>query len=152
MTHGPIQVVEHGEEPAAVVRGHAAAAELPDFLGGVFREVMERMGEQHIAPAGPPFARYVPTDGGFDVEAGFPATGAVSPAGRVVAAVLPGGRVATTVHQGDYGRLGQTYSDLVKWVADQGWICTGAPWESYLDGPDVAEPRTQVSFPCAPAA
>ena len=149
MTHGAIQVVEHGEEPAAVVRGHVTAAELPDFLGGAFGEVMARLGEQQISPAGPPFARYVPTDGGFDVEAGFPATGAVAPSGRVVPAVLPGGSVATAVHLGDYGELGQSYSDIEKWVVDQGWVCTGAPWESYLDGPDVPEPRTQISFPCA---
>ena len=151
MAHGSIQVVEHGEEPAAVVRGHATTAELPAFLGGAFGEVVQRLGEQRIAMAGPPFARYRPVDGGFDVEAGFPAAGTVSPAGRVVATVLPGGSVATAVHQGDYGRLGQTYSDLEKWVLDQGWVCTGSPWESYLDGPDAPEPRTQVSLPCAPA-
>lgn len=151
MTHGSIQVVEHGEEPAAVVRGHATTAELPVFLGGAFGEVMQRLGEQRIAVAGPPFARYLPVDGGFDVEAGFPAAGAVSPAGRVVAAVLPGGSVATAVHQGDYEELGRSYADIEKWVLEQGWVCTGAPWESYLDGPDAPEPRTQISFPCARA-
>jgi hypothetical protein len=26
----------------------------------------------------------------------------------------------------------------------------GAPWESYLDGPEVAEPRTEVVVPCRP--
>jgi effector-binding domain-containing protein len=151
MTHGSIQVVEHGEEPAAVVCGHATTAELPAFLGGAFGEVMEQLGRQKIAVAGPPFARYLPVDGGFDVEAGFPTASAVSPSGRVVPSVLPGGTVATTQHRGDYGELGQSYSDIEKWVLDQGWVCTGAPWESYLDGPEVPEPRTQISFPCAPA-
>ena len=27
----------------------------------------------------------------------------------------------------------------------------GAPWESYIDGPEVAEPRTLVYLPCKPA-
>jgi effector-binding domain-containing protein len=148
---GTIQMVERGEEPAAVVCGHATAAELPAFLGGAFGEVMEQLGEQQIAVAGPPFARYRPTDGGFDVEAGFPAAAAVSPSGRVVAAILPGGSVARAVHRGDYSGVGQTYAEIEEWLLDQGQVCTGAPWESYLDGPDVPEPRTQVSFPCAPA-
>jgi hypothetical protein len=25
---------------------------------------------------------------------------------------------------------------------------TGAPWETYLDGPEVPEPRTTVAWPC----
>jgi effector-binding domain-containing protein len=151
MTHGSIQVSERREEPAAVVRGHVAVADLPDFLGGAFGEVMAQLGTQQLAAAGPPFARYRPRDGGFDVEAGFPSTGPVSAAGRVVSGVLPGGAVATTVHRGDYGELGQTYSEIEKWLPAHGYTRTGTPWESYLDGPDVPEPRTQVSFPCAPA-
>jgi effector-binding domain-containing protein len=151
MTHGSIQVTERREEPAAVVRGHATEAELPAFLGGAFGEVMAQLGAQQVAAAGPPFARYWPTDGGFDVEAGFPSTGPVSAAGRVVSAVLPGGVVATTVHRGDYAGLGQTYSEIEEWLPAHGYTPIGTPWESYLDGPEVAEPRTQVSFPCAPA-
>ena len=64
MTHDSIQMSERGEEPAAVVRGHATAAELPAFLGGAFGEVMEQLGAQQVGPAGPPFGRYRPTDGG----------------------------------------------------------------------------------------
>lgn len=151
MTHGPIQVDERREEPVAVVRGHAAEAELPAFLGGAFGEVMEQLDEQHIAVAGPPFARYWRADGGFAVEAGFPATAPVCAAGRVVSSVLPAGAVATTEHRGGYAGLGQTYSDIEEWLPAHGYASTGAPWESYLDGPEVPEPRTQVSFPCARA-
>ena len=151
MTHGVVQVAEHRAEPAAVVRGHAVEAELPAFLGSAFGEVIEQLARQHIDVAGPPFARYWPADGGFDVEAGFPATGSVSPAGRVVPSALPAGTVATTVHRGDYAGLGRTYSDVEEWLAAHGYAGTGAPWESYLDGPEVPEPRTQVTFPCADA-
>lgn len=151
MTHGPIQVSERDEEFAAVVRGHATEGELPSFLGGAFGAVLEELGRQGIAVAGPPFARYRPVDDGFDVEAGFPAAGPVAAAGRVVPSALPGGPVATTVHQGGYAGLGQTYSEMEQWLPSHGYAVSGPPWESYLDGPDVAEPRTQLSFPCVAA-
>jgi effector-binding domain-containing protein len=151
VTHESIEVTERGEEEAAVVRGHATTEELPAFLGGVFGEVMDQLGKQHVGVAGPPFARYRPTDDGFDVEAGFPAGGPVSAEGRVVPSVLPGGAVATTVHRGDYTGLGQTYSDVENWLPAHGYALTGAPWESYLDGPNVPEPRTQINFPCVRA-
>ena len=148
MTHSPIDVEERVPQPAAVVRAHVTLAELPEFLGGVYAEVVAQLGAQHSAPSGPPFARYTPTgDDGFDVEAGFPATGEVSPAGRVVPTSLPGGTVVTSVHRGDYATLGETYADISAWLPDHGYAVADAPWESYLDEPGVAEPRTLVAFP-----
>lgn len=151
MSHGAIHVTEHREEPAAVVCGHVPAAELARFLGEAFGEVWQQLSAQHVAPAGPPFARYRPTDDGFDVEAGFPAAAPVTPAGRVRTTTLPAGVVATSVHYGDYAQLGGTYRDITDWLPAHGYSVAGAPWESYLDGPEMAEPRTVVSFPCVPA-
>jgi effector-binding domain-containing protein len=59
--------------------------------------------------------------------------------------------VARTVHRGAYDELGLTYEALEKWVVENGYRVTGAPWESYLDEPDVAEPRTEVYLPCVEA-
>ena len=151
MTHGPIQVSERGEEFAAVVRGHATEVELPAFLGGAFGEVIEELRKQGVAVTGPPFGRYWPAGEGFEVEAGFPAAGSVAPAGRVVPSVLPAGAVATTVHEGGYAGLGQSYSEVEQWLPAHGYAATDAPWESYLDGPEVPEPRTRISFPCVAA-
>ena len=146
-----IEVTEHAEEPTAVVCGHAAGAELPGFLGAAFGEVMQQLTAQHVAPAGPPFARYRPTEDGFDVEAGFPASRPVAPAGRVEPSTLPAGAVATSMYQGAYSGVAEAYRAIAEWLPAHGYAVTGAPWESYLDGPEVAEPRTLVSFPCARA-
>ena len=104
-------------QPVAVVRGHRVMeSEIPAFLGAAFAEVLGILADQGLAPAGPPFARYAMADGGFDVEAGFPATRPVKPAGRV-----------------------------------DGYVAAEPPWECYLDGPEVAEPRTAAYLPCRPS-
>lgn len=143
-----VEVVELQRQPAAVVRGHVAVTDLPAFLGGAFAEVMQAIGGQQISVAGPPFGRYTPAGDGFDAEVGFPTTADVAPTGRVEPSELPGGFVAVLQHRGDYSALGAAYEAGEQWLADHGYVGAGPPWESYLDGPEVPEPRTVVSFPC----
>jgi effector-binding domain-containing protein len=112
--------------------------------------VMRLLEQQHRFPAGPPFARYAPTADGFDVEAGFPASAPIESSGAVLSSALPGGPAVTAEHRGPYETVGETYDAVADWLTEHGYRPAGPPWESYLDGPDVAEPRTLVSFPCAP--
>jgi effector-binding domain-containing protein len=145
------QFVDLQAQQAAVVRGHVRTEEIADFLGGAFGEVINVLDKQGLHPTGAPFARYSqPLDGSFDVEAGFPCSEPVSSEGRVEAAVLPGGRAARTLHVGPYGDVGAAYEAATDWLTEEGHEVAAAPWECYLDGPEVPEPRTEVFIPCAP--
>ena len=143
-----VELIELPEQPVAVVHGRIEVSEVAGFLGAAFAEVFRVVGAQGLAPAGPPFGRFHPMNGTFDVEAGVPVTRAITPAGRVAPGVLLGGPVATVVHRGDYGAIGPAYQALSRWVDEHGYETVGRPWESYLDGPGVPEPRTAVYLPC----
>jgi effector-binding domain-containing protein len=143
-----VEQVELQEQPTAVVRGLVPVEGIPEFLGGVFGEVLAAIDAQGVRPDGMPFARYVPTAGGFQVEAGFPTSAPVQPAGRVVPSSLPGGPALQVLHQGPYDEVAAAYAAAEAWLGDHGLSATGPPWEAYLDGPEVAEPRTLVTFPC----
>lgn len=136
------------QQTTAVVRGHVGRDGIGDFLGGAFGEVMGLLGRQGLAPAGSPFGRYVVTADGFDVEAGFPVPPGVLPGGRVEVSSLPGGVTAHTLHVGGYGDVAAAYEAVTGWLTENGYAAHGEPWESYLDGPEVAAPRTEVFFPC----
>ena len=56
--------------------------------------------------------------------------------------------MATTVHTGSYDGVVEAYRAVEEWLEIEGYRVTGAPWEFYLDAPDVPEPRTEVNFPC----
>jgi effector-binding domain-containing protein len=148
MTEVTVELTQTAAQPAAVVRGHVAPAGLPGFLGRAFADVARTLAEQDLEPAGPPFGRYRPTADGFDVEAGFPATGAVRTSERVLGTTLPGGTVATAVHRGSYETVGATYEALSVWLGRHGYVPADEAWESYLDEPGVPEPRTLVHVPC----
>jgi effector-binding domain-containing protein len=146
-----VTLEQRSEQPAAVVRGQMSVEGIPGFIGAAFGEVLAVIGAQHLIPAGPPFGRYRIVEGGFDVEAGFPTSGPATAAGRVEPTVLPGGAVATTLHVGSYDDVAAAYRAVTDWIEASGYVVTGDPWESYLDGPEVAEPRTTVCFPCREA-
>ena len=142
-----VERVELRAQPAAVVRGHSDTAGIPAVLGGAFRDVMQVLQAQGLWPAGPPFARYEPAGDGFDITAGFPTQGAFEPGGDVVACELPAGPAVQVLHRGDYAAVAAAYDVLTAWVAEHGYVPAGAPWESYLDGPEAPEPRTVVVLP-----
>ena len=134
----------------AIVEARIPQDEIPAFLGGVFGEVMQVVQAQGAHPAGPPFARFRVVDDAFEVAAGFPVEPAISDSGRVKPGELPAGDIAATLHRGSYEEICNAYDAVSQWVADNGRQLVGDPWESYLDGPEVAEPRTVVCFPLVP--
>lgn len=72
----------------------------------------------------------------------------VRPTGRVVASSLPVGPAVEVLHTGPYSAVPAAYRAAEDWLADNGWEPAGPPWESYLDGPEVAAPRTLLHVPC----
>jgi effector-binding domain-containing protein len=63
---------------------------------------------------------------------------------------LPGGRAARVLYRGPYDGVAEAYEAGEKWLADHRYTPSGLPWESYLDEPDVADPRTVVHLPYRP--
>lgn len=142
--------IELQQQDTAVVRGQVALDEIAAFVGGAFGEVMSVISAQGLGVAGPPFTRYGMLEGGFEVEAGFPVSAPVKAAGRVVPSGLPGGHALAVLHRGPYDRVADAYSAAESWLGDNSWQPAGNPWEVYLDGPEVSEPRTVVHLPCRP--
>lgn len=140
------------EQAVAVLRGHVTHDGIGPFLGHAFGAVAQALAAQGAGPCGMPFARYRPgDDGGWDVEAGFPVETPVTAAGDVVPATLPGGHAARVLYRGPYDGVAAAYEAAEKWVLENGYRPSDAPWECYLDEPDVAEPRTEVFMPCVEA-
>ena len=143
-----IEQVELPEQQAAVVMGRSPVEGIAEFLAGAFTEVMTVLPAQQLTPVGPPFALYDPADSPvFGVVGGFPCDGSVSPVGRVASYALPAGPALQTIHVGPYEDVAAAYHAIEAYLAEHGLTPAGPPWESYLDEPGVAEPRTIVTWP-----
>jgi effector-binding domain-containing protein len=145
MTTGLIELFEREPQRVAVVHGHVENSEYDGFLAAAFDEVRKLLTDQHMAPSGPPFARYHPTGVGLEIDAGFPVDADVRPSGRVTTSTLPGGSMVVAPHVGGHDTVGFTYETLQEWLAGNDYMPTGDPWETYPDGGSRA---TVVTVPC----
>lgn len=64
---------------------------------------------------------------------------------------IGGGLCVSTVHHGGYSSLSDAYSAIVRWMEENGYEATGAPYELYtvngFQNPDPAAWQTEIFFP-----
>jgi len=108
--------------------------------------VMDAVGEQGLAPAGPLFTRYHRLGAVVTLEAGIPLAQPIVPLGVVAASTLPGGLVLRARHVGERMPMPVPCAELERYCSTHGLRATGAPWESYLvDGRDTPDEREWVT-------
>src|SRR5689334_19978470 len=94
------KVEERAERHYAGIRTQATMQELPTVIPQRLGEVFSWLGQQGVAPAGPPFIRYLVIDmtALLDIELGVPVANSLPGDDRVRADVLPAGRYASLVY------------------------------------------------------
>jgi effector-binding domain-containing protein len=157
-----VEVVTLSARPSVAVRVVVPMDQLD--VGAIFGSGMGRLfsyvGEQGLAPAGAPYARYAEFGPErADVEVGVPlADPADLPAleanDELGATELPGGDAASYRHVGAYPELATAYQAIEAWLEKSGRSPAGPPWESYEVGPgdvggDPARLETVVFWPLA---
>lgn len=135
----------------AVVSHHAT--DLAGFARVVdrgFPALYDRLGELRVAPAGPPFVRYLELGDPLRVQLGVPVAAVADDDGQG-ADVLPGGRAAIARHVGAYDGLEAAGRALHAWVLQRGETPAGSFWESYVtdpgEEPDPARRVTEIVIP-----
>jgi effector-binding domain-containing protein len=150
---GVVEIQEARAHETAVVTIEVPMAEMPEVFGPAIGEVAAACGQAGVGLAGPPFARYLRWDPEpILVQIGFPVLRPAPAIGRVHPASLPGGTVASIIHEGPYDSLAATYGVLTQWLEASGrHALVGPMWEIYWTDPD-AEPdparwRTEIIQP-----
>jgi effector-binding domain-containing protein len=139
MTPQP-QVERRPAQPYLGIRARVTdEAELRRAVDRGFPELFGWLQENDVAPAGPPFIRFVELDGGGDpreIEMAVPVATAVSSPGpgRIQSGALPAGRYATLLHVGPYASsevpdLSAARTALLGWAEEQGVELESSPTE-----------------------
>lgn len=156
------QIQERAEQHYAGIPVEVAIDDIAQAVDFGFPELFRWLQEHSVAPAGPPFIRYLVIDmeAGLELELGVPVASAVQGSGRVRPGVIPAGTYATVRHVGPYDGLMASNAALLRWAQQQGialdtWDTDrGDAWrgrfEHYLTDPS-AEPdpgklETDVAF------
>ncbi|MEZ4502176.1 MAG: GyrI-like domain-containing protein [Dehalococcoidia bacterium] len=148
---GAIETRTIEAQPALVIRARGSAATIGAMLADLFPTVHQFIQRTGAEMAGPPFVRYLTMGNEWDFEAGAPVATAVPGEGRVEASSLAGGEVAVVTYTGPYEGVGEAHEAIGTWLAEQGRLPSGPPWDSYvtdpMQEPDSTKWRTDVYYP-----
>jgi effector-binding domain-containing protein len=131
----------------AVVHRETTWPEFPSLWPQLLDEVYRFLGDSDVVQDGHNVMLYL--DDMPTVEVGVAVDRSFEPAatGSVVSSVLPAGTVATTVHRGSYGGLGDAHGAVIAWCRAHGRNLAGPRWEIYGDWhEDESLLETQVSY------
>ena len=151
-----VQIQRREAQSYAAIPMQVTMESLAGAVDQAFPELFGWLARHAIAPAGPPFIRYLVIDMAavLQIEMGVPVATAIddgdsSDGGRITPGVFPGGRYAVLRHTGPYDGLIASNAALQRWAEEQGitfdsWNTPeGTAWraraEHYLTNP-AAEP------------
>ena len=149
-----VTVKEVTPEPFAGVRGTYRISDLAGVMGREFGRIMAAIASQGVSPAGGALTVYHAwTEDAVDAEIAFTIEGDFAPQEDVKPGMLPGGKVAFTVHVGPYDQIGAAYEAIQQHAEANGLILADMMWERYLtdpaDEPDLNKHVTEVFWPLA---
>ena len=158
-----IELLTRQPQPAVAIRAVVPMSELDvgELFGAALGRLFPYLGEHGLSLAGAPYARYAEfgperADVEFGVPLAEPAPGLppLAADGEIGSTELPGGEVATYLHVGPYPDLGRAYQAVEAWFTKSARSPGGAPWESYVVGPDEVDqdPSRLETLVCWPLA
>jgi effector-binding domain-containing protein len=148
-----IELRELDAQPTISIHRELPVSEIP----GAMQHAIPRTWGYAASHGGGPktaFARYmsitpqrVVFDVGVTLERSIPGDG------EIVAADLPSGDAAYTLHIGPFDAMQAAYQALDSWIRANGRVPGEGPWEVYLTDPqsepDPARWRTEIYWPIA---
>lgn len=132
------------DQPYAAIPVSVTMEELASVVPPLTARVFDWLAAQGVAPAGPPFWRYVVIDmeNELKIETGVSVASPVEGDAEIGVGVLPAGHYATVVHTGHPDTLVTATGDLLNWATERNleWDADGNTWgcrlEEYLSDPD----------------
>ena len=141
------------QQHTAAIRMTRPVSQIGPAMGEAFPKIYHAVVSAGMEPAGMPLARYfdfgeqeTTFECAIPLATEFPATG------EVEASSVGGGEAAFAVHVGPYETIGETWGQMMAWVAGQGRAPAGPTWEIYLDDPQEVAPdqlKTELYVPLA---
>lgn len=139
-------------EPLVVVCRRATTS--MENAGSIIGKVFEDIYQMNLQPAGPVMTLYYDKEfdaENTDFEVCIPVNKKVNAEKSGKLKEFDGGLHACTTFVGAYSRLGEAYAKVTKWMEENGYRCTGVPFDIYLTGAETTKSPdqfvTEVCFP-----
>lgn len=145
-----IEMVETQEQPTMILKTVTPAGELPKILGKAFMDIVTHIMESGEQPVGPAFVGYFNMDmEHLQLEIGFPVPKPLPGKGDIQPGSIPAGKQVTCMYKGPYMEMPPVYSEIQKWIRDNGYKPRGPVYEHYYNSPEEvpeSELLTKIVF------
>lgn len=128
-----IRLVGLREQHVASARATCQRHRLRRTIAILHEMVMDEVGLQGLAPAGPLFARFHHAGSVIEVEAGIPLAQPVRAHGHVTTSTLPGGPALSAICAGRPADVYNALRALRAFCNHAGLLASGGYWECYLE-------------------
>ncbi len=141
-----IEMKEEQAQPVLSIRTRAAVQDLPGIIGESYGKIMQYMYQIGKQPAGAPFVAYYNMDmQDLDLEIGFPVTEPLAGNTEINGSEIPAGKYVSMMYKGAYSGMEKPYSDMAKWIEENGYKAKSISYEYYYNSPvEVPENELQT--------
>ena len=156
MTNYQVSIQQVAEQPIAVARGRVTMKTISTAIFPLLDKVWAFVKAGGAKSNGHNILVYldrgegtplIMNDPGVEIEAGAQVLAPFPDAGDVVCSTTPGGRVATTIHMGEYTDLVHAHRAVRQWCIDNNHPIAGTNWEVYgHHEDDPTKRRTDVYY------
>lgn len=147
-----IALFQQSETYALVVETRTTVKEIAMTIGRSFMEIETLFKEQNAVMADVPFVEYLNFESmseDIHMIIGFKSAKILCGKGNIRAITIPGRKIVSCLHKGNYTELASLYREMQEWIAAKGYKPSGASIEYYYSKPGTSEEElaTKVEMP-----
>lgn len=147
-----ITMIELPAGMAITISDSVAMEGFHDFFAMAYPALFAYAAESGQAPAGAPYAKYYNWEESKKiwVEAGIPVAAPIPSKDNMIFVELPATKAVMASHFGPYDSVGPTWDAIMNYASENGLESNGAPWESYVNDPEMVETQdiqTDIYWP-----
>ena len=147
------EILHKTEQPTISIRAKTSVNKMPQLIGESYGKMEAYLKEAGEYMSDIPYVAYFNMDmQNLDVEIGFPVPKVLPGKDDIKAGTIPESRVVFCMYRGAYTDMEPTYSEMAKWITENGLTPTGTAYEYYYNSPEdfpVDEMLTMIVMPIA---
>jgi effector-binding domain-containing protein len=146
-----MEIKDMKEKLALMIRKITPIQNMPSVLGECYGEIMQYVKEIGAKEPIESFVIYYNMDmSNLEIDVGFTVSEKLPDKGHIKMSSIRAGKYATTLHEGSYDTLTNTYNELTAFINEKELEVEDWVYEVYLNNPidnPEEQPRTMIYFP-----
>ena len=144
------EIIQRGEQLILSIRKRTPIHNISAVIGEAYEKMSVYLKGIDMYPSDAPFVTYHNMDmQDLDIEMCFPVCKLLEGNEEIKSNAVPAGKFVFCIYRGPYTEIEATYTEMSKWIEDNGLKTTDIAYECYYNGPEFPqnEALTMILMP-----